>query len=107
MTYLTPCIMSQSTTALLLPEVGAPFELREVFLSPLQPDEVLVEIRATGLCHTDLSFANGTLPCASNAVLGHEGTSNLAVARPTWPNSRMTTSHRRYSLVSPCPGSIG
>ena len=68
--------MSQSTTALLLPEVGASFELREVFLAPLQPDEVLVEIRATGLCHTDLSFANGTLPCSPNAVLGHEGQLN-------------------------------
>ncbi|KAK0732016.1 chaperonin 10-like protein [Lasiosphaeris hirsuta] len=42
--------------------------------STIQPDEVLVEISASGLCHTDLSCANGTLPCAPNAVLGHEGT---------------------------------
>lgn len=66
--------MSQSTIALILPKVGATLELREINLAALQPDEVLVEIHATGLCHTDLSFANGTLPCSPNAVLGHEGT---------------------------------
>ena len=34
--------------------------------------EVLVEIAATGLCHTDLHFMKGHLPVPLPAVLGHE-----------------------------------
>lgn len=64
---------TKTTKALVLPNVGASFELREISLAGIQEDEVLVEIHATGLCHTDLAFADGTLPCQPNAVLGHEG----------------------------------
>ncbi len=67
--------MSRTTTALVVPELNGKFELREVHLDAIQPDEVLVEIHASGLCHTDLSCATGVLPCAPNAVLGHEGAS--------------------------------
>ena len=66
--------MSRSTTALVVPELNGKFELREIYLDAIQPDEVLVEIHASGICHTDLSCATGTLPCEPNAVLGHEGT---------------------------------
>jgi len=65
--------MSRTTTALAVTEIGGPFELREVRLNPIRPDEALVEIHAAGICHTDLSSANGTLPGAPGAVLGHEG----------------------------------
>lgn len=37
------------------------------------PHEVLVEFKATGLCHTDLSVVDGALPWAAPTVLGHEG----------------------------------
>lgn len=37
------------------------------------PGEVRVRIRATGVCHSDLSAMNGTLPVLPPAVLGHEG----------------------------------
>ncbi|NUR25734.1 MAG: Zn-dependent alcohol dehydrogenase [Catenulispora sp.] len=36
-------------------------------------DEVLVRIGAAGLCHSDLSVVNGTIPFPGPAVLGHEG----------------------------------
>ncbi|KAK4175494.1 putative alcohol dehydrogenase [Triangularia setosa] len=65
--------MSRTTTALVAPELNGKFELREVYLDAIQADEVLVEIQASGLCHTDLSCAVGILPCRPNAVLGHEG----------------------------------
>ncbi|KAK4209440.1 putative alcohol dehydrogenase [Rhypophila decipiens] len=65
--------MSRTTTALVVPELNGKFELKQIYLDEIQPDEVLVEIHASGICHTDLSCANGTLPCAPNAVLGHEG----------------------------------
>ncbi|KAK0657818.1 chaperonin 10-like protein [Cercophora newfieldiana] len=65
--------MSRTTTALVVPELNGKFQLQQVYLNDIQPDEVLVEIQASGLCHTDLSCAQGLLPCAPNAVLGHEG----------------------------------
>lgn len=65
--------MSRTTTALVVTSIGGPFELREVRLDSIRPDEALVEIHATGVCHTDLSSADGTLPGAPGAVLGHEG----------------------------------
>lgn len=40
------------TKAYVVAERGGPFELREVVLDGLQPNEVLVEIKYTGLCHT-------------------------------------------------------
>ncbi len=41
----------------------------------LGPDagEVRVEIKATGVCHSDLSAMNGTIPQPAPCVLGHEG----------------------------------
>ena len=36
-------------------------------------DEVVVRIVAAGLCHSDLSVVNGTIPFPSPSVLGHEG----------------------------------
>ncbi|KAH7194511.1 hypothetical protein DER44DRAFT_844232 [Fusarium oxysporum] len=58
---------------LIAPALDGSFELKEVYLDSLQPDEALIEIHASGVCHTDLSCASGKLPCAPNAVLGHEG----------------------------------
>lgn len=37
------------------------------------PGEVLVAISAAGLCHSDLSVVDGTIPFPSPVVLGHEG----------------------------------
>jgi S-(hydroxymethyl)glutathione dehydrogenase/alcohol dehydrogenase len=37
------------------------------------PGEVLVRIRAAGLCHSDLSVIDGTIPFPAPVVLGHEG----------------------------------
>lgn len=65
--------MSRTTTALVLKETSQPFVCQTVQLSALRPDEALVEIHATGICHTDLSCQDGTLPTAAPAVLRHEG----------------------------------
>jgi S-(hydroxymethyl)glutathione dehydrogenase/alcohol dehydrogenase len=37
------------------------------------PTQVKIKIRATGVCHSDLSAMTGVLPVAPPAVLGHEG----------------------------------
>src|SRR4051812_50079015 len=37
-----------------------------------RPNEVLVKIGAAGLCHSDLSVVNGTIPFPPPVILGHE-----------------------------------
>ena len=37
------------------------------------PNEVRVAIGAAGVCHSDLSVINGTIPWKAPSVLGHEG----------------------------------
>lgn len=63
------------TQALVVAEPGAPFKLQDVQLDDnLRDNEVLVELKATGVCHTDLNFRNEkSMPGLFPAVLGHEG----------------------------------
>jgi alcohol dehydrogenase len=49
-----------------------PLALEELELAPPGAGEVLVEIAAAGLCHSDLSVINGTRPWPLPLVLGHE-----------------------------------
>jgi len=49
------------------------FGLTEVDLDPPKAGEVLIKMKATGVCHSDLSIVNGTIPNPLPVVLGHEG----------------------------------
>jgi alcohol dehydrogenase len=49
-----------------------PLVIEEVELAPPGRDEVLVRIRAAGLCHSDLSVINGDRPRPVPMALGHE-----------------------------------
>jgi len=59
--------------AAVLNAVGAPLTIDTLDLAPLQAGDVLVRIRASGLCHTDLEVIQGTLAYPLPIVLGHEG----------------------------------
>ncbi|MEU3340065.1 NAD(P)-dependent alcohol dehydrogenase [Streptomyces sp. NPDC006668] len=49
-------------------------ELEQVDLEDPRPDEVLVRMVATGICHTDINAHNGRgVPVPHPIVLGHEG----------------------------------
>lgn len=50
-----------------------PLEVVEVDLDPPGPGEVLIEMRAAGLCHSDLSVIDGNRPRPLPMALGHEG----------------------------------
>ena len=65
--------MSITTEAAVIESAGAEFVIQPVQLDALQSQEVLVDIKAAGLCHTDLSVAGGGLPFPLPGVLGHEG----------------------------------
>ncbi|MEU4543733.1 Zn-dependent alcohol dehydrogenase [Nonomuraea dietziae] len=45
----------------------------DVTLAPVGPTQVRVKIRATGVCHSDLSAMSGVVPQPVPLVLGHEG----------------------------------
>ena len=49
-------------------EVRTDVEVRD-----LRPNEVRVRIHAAGLCHSDVSVVNGTIPFPTPVVMGHEG----------------------------------
>jgi S-(hydroxymethyl)glutathione dehydrogenase / alcohol dehydrogenase len=59
--------------AAVLPSVGSPLAIEEIELPALAAGEVHVRMAAAGVCHSDLSLANGTLEQPVPAVLGHEG----------------------------------
>ncbi|MCP3821918.1 Zn-dependent alcohol dehydrogenase [Streptomyces sp. A3M-1-3] len=46
------------------------------------PGEVLVAVAAAGLCHSDLSVVDGTIPFPVPVVLGHEGAGVVAAVGP-------------------------
>jgi S-(hydroxymethyl)glutathione dehydrogenase/alcohol dehydrogenase len=55
-------------------EAGKPLEIVEVDLEGPQEGEVLVEVKATGICHTDEFTLSGADPEGIfPAILGHEG----------------------------------
>ncbi len=49
-----------------------PLRIQSFELATPGDDEVLVKIRAAGLCHSDLSVINGSRPRPTPMVLGHE-----------------------------------
>jgi S-(hydroxymethyl)glutathione dehydrogenase / alcohol dehydrogenase len=55
-------------------EAGKPLSLETVQLQPPEAGEVMVEIKATGVCHTDAYTLSGADPEGLfPAILGHEG----------------------------------
>lgn len=62
-----------SFRAAVLHGAGQPLVVERVSLEALQPGDVLVRNRASGLCHTDLEVIEGQLAYPLPIVLGHEG----------------------------------
>ena len=62
------------TRAAVAVAAGKPLEIMEVNLEGPKAGEVLVEIKATGICHTDEFTLSGADPEGLfPAILGHEG----------------------------------
>ncbi|GAC1506000.1 MAG: NAD(P)-dependent alcohol dehydrogenase [Ktedonobacteraceae bacterium] len=65
--------MKTKTIAAVVHEKDAKFSFEEVELDEPRPNEVLIRMVATGLCHTDLSVRSGIIPFPLPGVVGHEG----------------------------------
>ena len=53
-------------------EMGKPMEIEDISISKPIGREVLVRLKAVGVCHSDLHILTGDLPHPLPAVLGHE-----------------------------------
>lgn len=69
--------------AAILWEQAQPLSVEPAELDPPGSGEVLVEVRAAGVCHSDLHPARGDWPMKTPVVLGHEG---AGVVRDVGPN---------------------
>lgn len=58
--------------AAILRAVGSPFSIEDVAISRPGPREVLIRTAATGVCHSDLHFYEGSYPTRLPTILGHE-----------------------------------
>jgi S-(hydroxymethyl)glutathione dehydrogenase/alcohol dehydrogenase len=65
--------MTTPVRAAVLRQAGAPLEVEEIELEAPGPRDVRVRIAASGVCHSDLSVQNGSIPFMFPTVLGHEG----------------------------------
>ena len=61
------------TKAIVAQPEGRGFTIENIELEAPRENEILVEIKGVGLCHTDLVFSSGAAPFPLPGVLGHEG----------------------------------
>lgn len=54
-----------------------PLQVEELELAPPGPGELLIRVRAAGLCHSDLSVIDGSRPRVMPMLLGHEATGEV------------------------------
>ncbi len=68
--------------AAVVPAVRSRWEVKEVPTPDPGPDQVLIEIHASGLCYTDIHQTNGNLPGSFPRVLGHEPVGKIVALGP-------------------------
>ena len=59
-------------------ETGGPLSIEDIEPAPPGPRDVVVELGASGVCHSDLSLKNGYVGIMPGTVLGHEGAGTIA-----------------------------
>ncbi|WP_216848431.1 MULTISPECIES: zinc-binding dehydrogenase [unclassified Rathayibacter] len=74
--------MSTRMRAAVLREFGAPLAVEEIDVADPGRGELLVEIEAAGVCHSDLHYLRGDLRCPLPVVPGHEGAGRIVALGP-------------------------
>lgn len=64
--------MARTGKAVLCRELNKPVVVEQITVDSPKRGEVMVKLAACGVCHSDLSATNGTIPMAPPLVLGHE-----------------------------------
>lgn len=66
------------TIAWVVHDAKEDFKLENITLDGMRDDELLIEMKYSGICHTDLVFQQGQLRiCDYPAVFGHEGAGTI------------------------------
>jgi aryl-alcohol dehydrogenase len=85
-----------------------PFEIAEVELDEPRRDEVLVEVRAVGVCHSDLTMKAVWPEAISPIVLGHEGAGVVRAVgdevTSVRPGDHVVLSYRSCGACPECAG---
>ena len=87
--------------ASVLHELGALPVVEELELRALRAHEVRVRIAASGVCHTDLSVRDGSMPALLPTTLGHEG-AGVVVEVGSDVTRTKPGDHVVLSWVAPC-----
>lgn len=76
--------MAQTMKAAVVREFGKPLSIEQMPVPKPGPGEVLVRIKASGVCHTDLHAADGDWPVKPKLpfIPGHEGAGIVAALGP-------------------------
>jgi aryl-alcohol dehydrogenase len=65
-------------TAAVMPAANAPFAIETITVDAPEAGEILVDVKAVGICHSDLVMVSGAFGTAFPAVFGHEGAGVVA-----------------------------
>ncbi|QGG94520.1 Zn-dependent alcohol dehydrogenase [Actinomarinicola tropica] len=88
--------------AAVLNAVDTPLQIRDdISVAAPKEGEVRVKMAASGVCHSDLSVQNGTIPLATPLVLGHEGAGVITEVGPG-VTDRAVGDHVVLSFVPQC-----
>ena len=89
--------------AAVLNQIGdTKLELRDdVTTTDVGPREIRIKVRATGVCHSDLSAMDGTLPALAPGIIGHEGAGEVVEVGPL-VDQLAPGDHVIVTFVPPC-----
>jgi S-(hydroxymethyl)glutathione dehydrogenase/alcohol dehydrogenase len=94
-------MQQQKAKAVVCREVNQPVVVEEILVDPPQRGEVMIKLAACGVCHSDLSATNGTIPFPTPVILGHEG-AGVIVAVGEGVSEYKPGDHVVSSFVSMC-----
>jgi S-(hydroxymethyl)glutathione dehydrogenase/alcohol dehydrogenase len=87
--------------AAVLNEARSPLTIDELTIDDPGPGEAVVRVVATGVCHSDLHFIEGTYPARMPTVLGHEVAGVVEAVGPGVSNV-VTGDRVIVGFVQPC-----
>ncbi|MGW0735992.1 S-(hydroxymethyl)mycothiol dehydrogenase [Streptomyces sp. NPDC002851] len=74
--------MSHEVRAVVAVKKGAPVEVQTIAVPDPGPGEVLVDVQACGVCHTDLHYREGAINDDFPFLLGHEAAGTIDAVGP-------------------------
>jgi hypothetical protein len=107
--------------AAVLHELNRPMTIEDFEIPGIGPDEVLIKVKACGVCHTDFKVIEGRIPSRVPTIIGHEVSGTIAEVEPhkyellkqAWKGSRVIPVNSSWRPVVgssqplACPPALG